>query len=390
MHQKNILLVCYEYEGYNSNQTTALVKRPRYVAENLAQRGYQVTVLFSYSKEIKEKKNYNKGSLELISVKYQFSSLVQNKILQKFRTAWLAYTKGDFSSEWTSAALRKIIQEKLNFSTVICFYTPRGPLELGYQLAKKTSIKLIYDFQDPIYEGFPNPLSRILLDEYYKKIFKSTCAVSCVSKQWSTELSRFFTETSYIPHAIEDPIKLVDDRVSNKLVIFYYGSIDFNFQKVDSLLGFHNLVTSKIPNLSIELKFAGNEQTYSELKSRFSNSLEVKYLGWLNKEQLHQEVASSDILCLLSWEVNERIGIPSKFYEYCRFDKPILILGEDAGGFEIEFGKEFAASFIPFKLTASISNKEELLSSLFRPDSDFLDRYSVESIGDRFAELIES
>jgi hypothetical protein len=380
MHQKNILLVCYEYEGYNSNQTTALVKRPRYVAENLAQRGYHVTVLFSYSREFKEKKNYNKGSLELISVKYQFSSSVQNKILQKFRTAWLAYTKGDFSSEWTLPALKKIEQEKLVFSSVICFYTPRGPLELGYQIAKRTPIKLIYDFQDPIYEGFSNPLSRILLDEYYTKIFKSTSAVSCVSKQWSAELSRFFTDTAYIPHAIEYPIKLVDDTVSNKLVIFYYGSIDFNFQKVDSLLDFHNLVTSKIPNLSIELKFAGNEQTYIELKNRFSNSLEVNYLGWLNKNQLYQEVASSDVLCLLSWEVRERIGIPSKFYEYCRFDKPILILGEDAGGFEIEFGKEFAIKFIPFKVQNTISNKEELLSSLFRPDSDFLERYSLSKL----------
>jgi hypothetical protein len=388
MSQKSVLLISYEYEGYHSKQTTALVKRPRYVAEYLASVGYQVTVLFSSPTDVSLKRDLGKGSLRLEGVNFRYKPVLKNRILQKLRTAYYAYFKGDFSSASASKAKSRLVNKRINYDSIICFFTPRGPLYLGYLLAKSNSIPLIFDFQDPIYEGYQSEAARKLLDSFYKRISTRTSNVSCVSKEWATELRQFFDNVYHIPHAIENRVPISDQTDPDKLVIFYYGSIDFNFQNIGALLLFLSWANTCLPTLKIEFKFAGNEETYLELENRLSVLVPVKYLGWLGKDELMKEIATSDILCLLSWEVIERKGIPSKFYEYCRFDKPILILGEDAGGFRQEFGVEFEKKYIDLKWSKSIKKKEDIVSRLFKPSPEFLEDYTVKKIGHQLESLI--
>ncbi|WP_297338026.1 hypothetical protein [Algoriphagus sp.] len=388
--KKSILLICYEYEGFHSKQTTALVKRPKYVAEYLASKGYQITVLFSYKRTIQEHRLLADGAkLKLEGIPYRFKPVLKNRWIQKIRTAYFAFTKGDFSSSWSEMAMDRLKNEKVKFDAVLCFFTPRGPLYLGYLVSKRYKVPLFFDFQDPMYEGFYSSLGRVPLNYFYKRIAKQKPVVSCVSKEWGRELEEFFGQVNHIPHAIENKIKAEDKTDPNKLVIFYYGSIDFNFQNIDALLVFLSWATIHVPNTDIEFKFAGSKETYHELESRLSVLIPVIYLGWLDKESLFEEVSSSDILCLLSWEVNERKGIPSKFYEYCRFDKPILILGKDAGGFEQEFGEPFVHNYIDLKWSSAFKEKKDLVNRLFRPNEKFLEEYSVERIGEQFERLVE-
>lgn len=388
--KKSILLICYEYEGFHSKQTTALVKRPKYVAEYLASKGYQITVLFSYNKTVQDYRLIaDRKNLRLEGIPYRFKPVLKNRLLQKIRTAYFALIKGDFSSSWSEMAIDHLKKEKIKFDSIICFFTPRGPLYLGYLLAKTYKVPLFFDFQDPMYEGFPSSWGKVSLNYFYKRIAIQRPVVSCVSKEWGKELEKFFEKVNHIPHAIENRIRAEDRTDPDKLIIFYYGSIDFNFQNIDALLVFLSWANIHVPNSDIEFKFAGSKETYKELESRLSVLIPVTYLGWLDKESLYEEVSSSDILCLLSWEVNERKGIPSKFYEYCRFNKPILILGKDAGGFEQEFGEEFVDNFINLKWSSSIKKKEDLVNRLFRPNEEFLENYSVENIGNQFERLIE-
>lgn len=388
MTKNAVLLICYEYEGFNSKQTSALVKRPRYVAEYLASTGLQVTVLFSSSQDISERREIGEGSLQLEGVKFNFVPVLKNRILQKFRTVYYAYLKGDFSSAWAKKAKDRLVDKKITFDSIISFYTPRGPLYLGYLLSKTRSVPLIFDFQDPIYEGYQSQNGRKPLNFFYRRISKNNPLVTCVSKEWASELKAFFKTVQHLPHAIENRVNLPDTTIPEKLVIFYYGSIDFNFQNIGALLVFLSWANTHVPTLKIEFKFAGNEDTFLELENRLSILIPVNYLGWLDKKALSEEISSADILCLLSWEVSERKGIPSKFYEYCRFDKPILILGEDAGGFKQEFGEEFAKNYIDLKWSKTINKKADITSKLFRPTPDFLENYSVKSIGEQFKSFI--
>lgn len=388
MDQKSILMISYEYEGFHSKQTTALVKRPRYIAEYFASIGYHVTVIFSANLNVSEEKEIGRGILRLEGIQYKFKPVLENRFLQKFRTIYYAYYKGDFSSAWAKKAQNRLEEKKIKYHSIISFYTPRGPLYLGYLLAKQKPIPLVFDFQDPIYEGYQSEAGRKPLNHFYRKISKINPQITCVSQEWAEELRQFFNKVSHIPHAIENRISLEDQTDKHKLVIFYYGSIDFNFQNVGALLVFLSWAITHVPKLEIEFKFAGNEDTYLELEGRLSVLVPVKYLGWLDKEQLMKEISTTDILCLLSWEVSERKGIPSKFYEYCRFDKPILILGEDAGGFEREFGKEFAKKYIDLKWSKEIKGKEDIISRLFNPTPSFLEDYKVQSVGNQFETIL--
>jgi hypothetical protein len=387
--KKPILFICYEYSGYNSAQTTALVKRPRYLADYFVGKGHHVTVLFASETEFVKEIPQGPGHLRLISCKYDFVPIISPSWLQKARTAILTATVGDFSSLWHSKINGIIESNNISCENVIAFFTPRGPLYTAYRMKDKRDFRLIFDFQDPLDEGFNNIISKKLLNIFYKKIFKRAEYITCVSKYWTDQLAEFHQEAIYIPHAIEDVHLLSDHTQENRFVILYYGSINFDIQNLNELKDFIAAVKLQLPDLRIQMDFAGNEPTFMELRDRLEADIEVNYLGWVNKEQLEVAIANSDVLCLLPWTEEERKGVPSKFYEYCKYKKPILIVGEDSGGFENEFGKEFHQKYIttPWK-DIIFENKVDILNHAFIPDDGFIDKLLVETVGRQFEDLL--
>lgn len=386
---KSVLLICHEYSGYNSVQTTALVKRPRYLAEYFVQKGYHVTVVFSSETSFVKEIPQGLGHLKLISFKYDFVPLIKPSWVQKFRTVYLAATVGDFSSLWHSKIDEIIESNDICCENVIAFFTPRGPLYSAYRMKGKRNFNLVLDFQDPLDEGFSNVISKKLLNIFYKKIFRKAEFITCVNKHWTNKLSSFHNNTIYIPHAIEKVCHLQNNILDNSFVILYFGSIDFKIQNLNKLKVFIASVKNQLPDLKIQMDFAGNEPTYIELRDRLEAVIKVNYLGWINKGQLESSIAKSDVLCLLPWTDIERKGIPSKFYEYCKYNKPILIVGEDSGGFKNEFGEEFHQKYTMTQWEVNIlHNKEDILSFTFMPDDAFFEKLSVGTVGCRFENLL--
>ncbi len=386
---KNIIFICYEYDGYNSTQTTALVKRPRYLADYFVAKGYHVTVFFSYKEDFVKEEIRGKGKLTLISCSYEFVPIITPSWLQKIRTAVLTLYMGDFSSLWNKKVYKLIAQHEIEFKNLIAFFTPRGPLYTAYKLKEKQDFNLIYDFQDPLDEGFENSPVKNLLHRFYKKIFSRADYVTCVSKYWTQQLKELYRDAQYIPHAIENANPLPISQNNGILKILYYGSINFEIQSLNTFKSFITSVKKSLPQLQVEFDFAGNDFTYKELKERLKGIIDVNYLGWLSKEEVVMAILDSDILFLLPWTDSIRKGVPSKFYEYCKFNRPIFILGKDSGGFQKEFGSDFHTSYILHKWEETgFKNKEEILKSGFLPNTEFLDKLLVTTVGEKFEKLL--
>lgn len=389
LSSKNLIFICYEYDGYNSTQTTALVKRPRYLAEYFVAKGYHVTVFFASGDDFVKDEVRGEGKLTLISCKYDFVPIVSPAWLQKIRTAVLTISMGDFSSLWHKKVHALISEYNIEFDNLIAFFTPRGPLYTAYKLRQNKDFNLIFDFQDPLDEGFENSPAKQLLFKFYKRIFSKANHITCVSKYWTQHLNDFFPGAKYIPHAIEDPNPLPTLQSEDTLKILYYGSINFDIQSLDTFKLYISEIKKHLPKLQVELNFAGNDFTAAELSEKLEGTISVNYLGWLSKEEVVEAIRVSDILFLLPWTDSIRQGVPSKFYEYCKYNRPIVILGEDSGGFEKEFGKQFHQDFMSHKWAKKgFKNKNDILKSAFLPSKEFINRLRVESIGQKFEDLL--
>jgi hypothetical protein len=347
-----ILFLCWEYEGYNSPQTAALVRRPRYFAESLFQDGFSVTVLFTSTEHVDTiSENEAGGKLRLVSIPGVKQEIASSKLLNKLRTTWQLAMYGDFSGKWHEAVVNKIDSLHLQFDVVVAFFTPRGPLYSAYCLKARHELKSIFDLQDPYHEGLTSTLSKVVLKNCFRRIMRSADVVFCVNKEWSRELEiDFGIKATYLPHVIEDPV-VIDDSMTTEekssIVFFYSGSLEEDLQ--DPGLFFSCLDKLEKSGLydGVEFRYAGNESKHKYFSSSLPPGIKYTYLGWLSKESLYAEISNSDILCVFPITSRTyKTCIPSKFYEFCRFAKPIMIIGDDTGAFADEMGDSFDKQFV--------------------------------------------
>ena len=365
-----ILFLCWEYEGYNSAQTTALVRRPRYFAESLIQDGFSVTVLFTSEEQVDSTyENEAGGKLRLISIPSVKQEIASSKLLNKFRTLIQLAKHGDFSGKWHEALASKIDALDLKFDIVVAFFTPRGPLYSAYLLKERYTFKSIFDIQDPYHEGLSGGLSKTIVKKRFRKVMRSADVVFCVNKEWTRELEiDFGIKASYLPHVIEDPIIATHPKRSQengKIVFFYSGSLEQDVQ--DPGLFFRCLEKLKKSGLydSVEFRYAGNESKHNYFSTIVPVGVKYTYMGWLSKVDLFEEINKADVLCVFPMTSRTyKTCIPSKFFEFCRFPKPILIIGDDTGAFADEMGESFDREF------------------LVRTEQRFFEKIEAYSIGD--------
>lgn len=391
----SILILCWEYDGYNSPQTAALVKRPRYFAERLLEDGYQVTVLFQAAIEVDETiTNPSGGSLRLCSVTNVPAPAAASSLIGKFKTFYELLRFGDYSGRWHQKVTEKVKSSIGKFDIVLACFTPRGPLYSVYRLKKQLQFRAVFDLQDPYHEGLMHQSARMVLKWGFGRILRSADVLFCVNKEWCREIEQDFeVSCQYLPHVIEEQVPIVSRAFSAKHLTFLYsGSLDERFQYpglfaecLASLLG-----TSLIED--IEFRYAGasfKEQYFQDLLPK---GIRFTYLGWLNREQLFQEIALADVLCVFPiTSLAYKTCIPSKFYEYCRFGKPIALVGDDTGAFKDELGSEFDEQFVIRSTNSFLKQIEGLLSGngkgFFMPSENFLKRYSLDNV---YQQLISS
>jgi hypothetical protein len=389
-----ILFLCWEYEGYNTPQTAALVRRPRYFAESLFQEGFNVTVLFSSLDKVDAVlENDGGGKLRLVSIPVTKQRIASNKLVNKLRTTWQLARYGDFSGQWHTTVRDKIEALQMNFDVLVSFFTPRGPLYSAYRLKEDFKFKSIFDLQDPYHEGLTSNLSKIVLKQCFRRIMKSADVVFCVNKEWSRELEKDFgIHSDYLPHVIEPPVSIQSNQLNrkkNKITFFYSGSLEEDLQ--DPGLFFQCLRKLQQCGLyeEVEFRYAGNDSKHKYFSTNLPSGIQYTFLGWLSKEELYEEIGNVDILCVFpitSWSY--KTCVPSKFYEFCRFSKPIMIIGNDTGAFSDEMGEDFDNRFV-LRTEQQFMEKMQTISEnpangFFLADNSFIQSYSLEVVYQSF------
>lgn len=392
-----ILMLCWEFEGYNNPQTAALVRRPRYFADALVRDGYEVTVIFSCKQQVDTTQVFEGGGkLRLISVPEVTQPRSSISLINKLYTSYSILRFGDFSGEWHYWVDQKIAELNLQFHIAVSFFTPRGPLFSAYKLKKKYDFKSVMDFQDPYYEGLSNKTSRDLLKKSFRRVVKSADAISCVNKTWSKEIEQDFdVKVQYIPHVVEAKVEMPPvERLSKKKVIFFYsGSIDEDLQ--NPKLFFESLESLHASGMfeEIEFRYAGNKWKDAYFSDNLPKGIKYRFLGWLPKEALYQEINSADIICVFPVVVQAyKTFVPSKFYEFCRFEKPIMIVGNDTGVFKAEFDDAFDKKYIVRSRENFMRLLEEFnddnLQGFFFSDETFMHEHSIASAYQSFKKLL--
>lgn len=347
-----ILFLCWEYEGYNSPQTAALVRRPRYFAESLFQDGFSVTVIFTCTGKVDTTcENEAGGKLRLVSIPAVKQEIASSKLLNKLRTTMQLAKYGDFSGKWHAAVVKKIQALHLRFDVVVSFFTPRGPLYSAYCLKARYQFKSIFDLQDPYHEGLTSGLSKILLKKCFRRIMRSADVVFCVNKEWSRELEvDFGIRANYLPHVIEDPVPADESaniREKRSIVFFYSGSLEEDLQDPGLFLRCLDKLEKSGLYDSVEFRYAGNQSKHNYFSTSLPPGIKYTYLGWLSKDSLYEEINNADLLCVFPITSRTyKTCIPSKFYEFCRFPRPIMIIGDDTGAFRDEMGDSFDRQFV--------------------------------------------
>ena len=357
--KKHLLIFTWEYNGYHSKQGTALAKRPRQVAESFNTNGWEVTVIYKDHRNECEGRPFvvidDANGIKRIPVtltgKIDHS---KNQFRRKLETLYYIRFYGDRTSIWAKDVICNFNSFALNRKPdlILSFFTPRAPLYLGNYFGKKLNVPWIADLQDPIFEGITKkskPFSR----RWMANVLRSAKAVVHVCPEWAEMDGNLVNrKIETIRHAIPKKIDVdspkyhsasidVDRKAFN---VFYGGYISPDTQSVATL---KSVITSfSSPDTEIQLLLAGDDVAYNYLKQNLGDKA-VRYLGWLTTEVMIQYILNCDCTLVVPWS-KDRMGIPSKFYEYCSYGKPIWIIGDDLGSFttlllewkhpEIKFG----------------------------------------------------
>lgn len=344
MPGKQLLIFSWEYFGYHSPQGTALSKRPRQVAESFVKNGWDVVVVhrdstvecgaapFGVHKEV--------SGVTRIPVKMTapYVDTGGNGLVRRLKTLYYVAYKGDRSYRWADDVRRcfENFGVSIQPDLIIGFYTPRGPLVLASQYAARYNVQWIADIQDPILTGVP-PAMVPLARRWANKNLASAAARVHVSPEWGAEDAGYSgLPFTVIRHAIPNPGSvnkaegnLLPEQYRDSFNIFYGGSLSYVLQSPELL----KKVIDKAAEAGrkVMVHVAGDENARRSFVKGIGEA-NLNYVGWISSEQLSRYVNSCDCTMVIPLS-REKIGIPSKFYELCVYDKPIWVVGYDTGAF---------------------------------------------------------
>ena len=343
--KKRLLILAWEYYGYHSERGTALSRRVRQVAESFHMNDWEVTVIHKdHRNECQGTSfivNQESNGIKRISVKLERDIEDFNKIvfIRKFETLYYITFFGDRSYYWANEVISNYdkfgINDKQDY--IISFYTPRVTLFLGKHFSKKLGVPWIADLQDPIYQGISN-VSKFFCKLWVKNVLRTAKSVIQVSPEWANKDGKQIGRNIYtIRHAVpEDNFKTASSfdlefkkQYGNDFNIFYGGSLSIRIQSLDMLkevIGY-----AKSIGLKINVFVAGNQSAYESFRDKLGPEVAI-HLGWLTPEKMTTYIYNCNCTLVVPWS-KYKIGIPSKFYEFCSYMKPVWIIGDDTGGF---------------------------------------------------------
>ncbi len=322
---KKVLFIAYHNSQNKSIQSTALVRRIDQYESYFLERGYKIDYITTKNESL-DLVVWDNRTLEIPLVKY-----LNNEILNKINTFFVMLIWGDrigYSLYKNRKEILSFIEDDYNL--IISFFTPRGTIWLGEYLKKKLKITWWVDLQDSLVDGLKSHNIPVGIPWLKRKLALADEIIH-VSPEWSQEDSerinkKIKTFRHCIPNITESdhPFRL-DSSQSPKIKLFYAGNIHFYAMEPElmseSLHHFEN---------QIDFYYAGESRTSDILRKMAIPTID---LGYLDKDQLQKAYEEADIIVLFAWTKSDRLVIPSKFYEACAFNKPILVVGKDSGAF---------------------------------------------------------
>lgn len=337
---KHILLVAWEYPGQNSAQGQALVRRIGQLLHGFLKHGFKVTFLYHDKKGEAGNQafvRFQEGNLTRFAIAYQSPKTAQNVWHRKINTLKEVATLGDFTGHWAKTCLSLIDSGKIVLEhpqAVIAFSSPKGPIFLGSTLARKYKAKFVVDYQDPYCEGTDKGILKRLCSYWTRKVLAHCDMVTIVNKFWADELrGSYSNKIQVIDHAI--PNIAVSKSETKEKFVYYCGNVNESIQDIEPFMLAFDKYSAE--DSEVFLKLSVNAQAleyFNKVIAKYQlKHIRVKNTGWISIDQVYQNVANSWFLLLVSLHTTFKKGVASKFYEYMAFDRPIMITGNDSGGF---------------------------------------------------------
>ena len=199
-------------------------------------------------------------------------------------------------------------------------------------------------------------------------LFARSRIVLCISKKMCEEYRNRYNIPIAIPlmHSVHPIAKNVENYVSSsRKTLLYCGSLYLGRDKVVKRIG--EILDSLQEDIQLKL-FIPIDQ-WNELKSDFSSLNSIVYGGFINQEDLHQEILSSHGL-ILAESFDESmlsytgLSMSTKVPEYLSSGVPIFAIGHKNQG-SIEYLANNHAAYI----VNDIDNLHEVLNKFLQGDN---------------------
>lgn len=294
-------------------------------------KSFEILKLFSkFSKDKTSKASV--GMIGLSDSKSFFSKLSKfiraNLILPDARRGWNKYA-------YQEAV--KIIKSQ-DIETVITTGPPHSSHFIGLSLKKNLKVKWVADFRDPwinIYYNRLLPRTKIAkwIDlNYEKKIVTNADHVIVVSEGLKSDLQRHNADFTIIYNGYDetDMEKGASEGVSEKFTLSHIGNFIPDYD-CPSLWKAIKMVENEIPGFlsSFELAFTGVvDQSAVESLEREGLKNNVRYTPYVPHKEATKLMSEANLLLfVLPKDINNKLIISGKIFEYMASGSPILSLG---------------------------------------------------------------
>jgi hypothetical protein len=356
------IFIFWELPGKNTKQTEALMRRFKQVL-NCAQSSNSLIIYknLENDKSILEElvvTEYDKTHTFIgvpYSIKYS-----KNVLLRFCKLMFTSLFLGDITSFWALKAYR-LVKNKYHSAlfkdtTIVSFYSPRGPILLGFLLKRKWQIeKWVVDFQDPIFMGL-RASYKSLCRLWYLFVLNKVTRINQVNLEWANQDGKSLNKKfNVVPHAVPKRLdhsqKKTITKSPHKLKLIFYGS--FNSHISDGELLKNALMNQQ--DYSIEIIYYGTPNNYEKFSDFFnSTNINAVNMGYFNQNEIEKITIEGDAFLFFPWSSKDKTGIPSKFYEMISFHLPVLIVGRDNGSLINVLGSSAAICDTVIKLNVAL------------------------------------
>ena len=345
----SVLIVAWEYPGFNSRQGTALSRRVGQLARAFARANWRVSVVHPVQRaddpaakaEVTERLG-DGAVIHRRAIGQVHEGVSRERFwqlpLRKATTMWHALRYGDRSGVWASAVIDSASRGALRpHACIIACFTPRGPLRAAHALHRLWGVPWIADMQDPWWEGTSLPL-RPLVARWMRRTLRAAASVIQVSPEWARQdaavIGRDVTVFRHAVPSLDGSIGTRAPRRGTGFSILYVGSLNEDYQDVGPFIDALKLLRDRQDGPPVTLQVAGSDAVWGKFAAAATargvgDALE--HLGWLTDSELRTAATAADALLLIPCFPTWRQCVPSKLYEYVAFATPTLIAGTDSG-----------------------------------------------------------